>query len=230
MGTDIHMAVETFDGERWVSATEFADEYGEGYFSPKSEVYGGRNYALFSILAGVRNGRGFAGVKTGDGFNVIAEPRGVPDDASSEVFKWMSQGDHTPSWLTVAEMMAFDWTQTTTLQGVVTLKEWARWKGAGEPDAYAGGVSGPRVNHHPAETVEATWESIGSPPVWDLYWERGDGLARLASALGDGDHYTSVRWNKLYSECCTDFLGNTMPKLWRLGKPEHVRICFWFDS
>ena len=40
---------------------------------------------LFAILAGVRNGYGFAGCDTGDGFRPIAPPRGLPGDVSPEV-------------------------------------------------------------------------------------------------------------------------------------------------
>jgi hypothetical protein len=39
-----------------------------------------RSYDTFAMLANVRNGRGFAGIKTSDGFPFIAEPRGLPDD------------------------------------------------------------------------------------------------------------------------------------------------------
>ena len=46
------------------------------------EPYGDRNYNLFAILANVRNGTAFAGCKTGEGFNPISNPKGVPSDAS----------------------------------------------------------------------------------------------------------------------------------------------------
>ena len=39
-----------------------------------------RSYNTFAMLANVRNGRGFAGVRTSTGFPVIHEPRGLPDD------------------------------------------------------------------------------------------------------------------------------------------------------
>lgn len=230
MGTDIHIAVETFDGQRWNSVTKFEDKYGEGFLSPVSEVYNGRNYNLFAILANVRNGRGFAGVKTGDGFNFISEPRGVPEDASPEVREWMERGDHDLSWLTVAEIMAFDWTQITTLQGIVDLKQWARWKADGEPQEWSGGISGPQIIVHPIEDVDNAWEACGAPALWDIVWERNGALDKLTRELGPGSHFTSVRWDKPYYACAEEFLGQTLPQLWRLGKPEDVRICFWFDS
>lgn len=44
-----------------------------------------RNYDVFSILANVRNGYGFAGVVTSSGFEPIAPGRGLPDDLSQEI-------------------------------------------------------------------------------------------------------------------------------------------------
>lgn len=49
-----------------------------------------RNYDWFAILANVRNGRGFAGLYTGSGFDVIAEPRGYPENISNEGMKFFS--------------------------------------------------------------------------------------------------------------------------------------------
>lgn len=47
-----------------------------------------RNYDWFSILADVRNGIGFAGVKTGGRFSVISSPRGLPEDISNDALKY----------------------------------------------------------------------------------------------------------------------------------------------
>jgi hypothetical protein len=61
-----------------------------------------RNYDLFAILADVRNGRGFAGCKTGQGFNPIAPPRGIPADISPELLAEYTvsvDDDHTPEML-----------------------------------------------------------------------------------------------------------------------------------
>lgn len=66
MGTDIHLFVETRVNGVWELRSD----------APR---FSGRNYNEFAILAGVRNGTGFAGCDT-DGFAPIAEPRGLPDD------------------------------------------------------------------------------------------------------------------------------------------------------
>ena len=73
------------------------EEEGEPYHdnSPKvAHPYDERNYDLYSILADVRNGYGFAGSDTGEGFKVIRgysqdHLRGLPEDVSRYV-KWIS--------------------------------------------------------------------------------------------------------------------------------------------
>lgn len=78
MGCDIHITVQTPDGDQWRTA--------------KVARYGGRNYVLFAILAGVRNG---------SGYTPICEPRGFPPGFTVDDY------DHTPSWLTVREILDY---------------------------------------------------------------------------------------------------------------------------
>lgn len=62
-----------------------------------------RSYGTFGFLAGVRN---YSGVTP------IAEPRGLPSDVSEEVkdeHESWSCGAHSTTWLTVAELKAFDY-------------------------------------------------------------------------------------------------------------------------
>lgn len=107
MGTDIHMAAERKDAEgiwhaiaptsalqemarkeyaRWL-APESTDAQMRAWAERKvlTSWYDDRNYEAFAILADVRNGTGFAGIDTGDGFKIIAEPRGLPLDLSAEL-------------------------------------------------------------------------------------------------------------------------------------------------
>lgn len=87
-------------------------------------LYDNRDYDVFAILADVRNGRGFAGIKTGEGFVPISEPKDLPIDVSEEVKKesdyWGGDG-HSHSYLTLKELLTYDWHgQTTKKEGMVT--------------------------------------------------------------------------------------------------------------
>lgn len=239
MGTDIHLYVERFDGTQWLSCDQWApDEYSD---TPCRTVpfgkhyYDNRNYDLFAILADVRNGRGFAGIDTGDGFVPIAEARGLPNDLSPELkAETEAYLDHTPSWLLVAELMQYDWTRTTNKRGVVSAAqyaEWAAWRrGQGRgPEAYCGDVSGPRIRRIPEsdmamlvrDTEKIVRETDGVTSNGEVWKAIGKRLA---------DTYTQVSWNVPYYRAADDFLSECLPRLWRLGDPDKVRIVFWFDS
>lgn len=102
MGCDIHPYAEVLTDSGWKKADV--------------EVPSDRNYWAFSLLAGVRNGAGFAGSDTGKPVTPISEPRGLPEDTSiadsddddfdSPSHVWL--GDHSYSWVTLAELMAID--------------------------------------------------------------------------------------------------------------------------
>ena len=89
MGCDIHTHTERRDGNTWVSVP----------LSPP--VWDWRSYGLFGFIAGVRN---CWAVKP------IAQPRGFPEDASDEATSGFDDWDgHTPSYLTLQEMLALDY-------------------------------------------------------------------------------------------------------------------------
>ena len=106
MGCDIHMYVEyRFDG-KWVCGDYFEkNPYYNGVDSDESKynvvnIYNGRNYELFGVLAGVRN------------YDVpcISEPRGLPNDCNDFIKKeyesWIGDA-HSCSWLTLQELIDF---------------------------------------------------------------------------------------------------------------------------
>ena len=133
-----------------------------------------RHYQLFAVLAGVHNGTGFAGVKTGERINPIAEPRGYPEGFVSKAFEegcecddlhpitsaevidprrrewradgdpmsiWM--GDHSHSWLTADEMLAwFETAPTVVHTGILARGVYEEWDHKSRPASYCGGVSG----------------------------------------------------------------------------------------
>jgi hypothetical protein len=96
---------------RWISADNWeAEDYGDGdmhWSNYPNALYSGRNYSLFEKLANVRS--------YGEG-NAIAEPRGVPEDASDAylyiVEQWKGDG-HSHSYFTLAELLEHDWSDFT---------------------------------------------------------------------------------------------------------------------
>ena len=105
MGCDIHIIAEVKENGEWKRNTDPVfknpwyredekdkpkDQQWKFALEPmSSDPPSGRNYDWFSILADVRNGSGFAGVNTGQGFDVITgKPRGLPTDISDEGLKY----------------------------------------------------------------------------------------------------------------------------------------------
>lgn len=91
MGCDIHSHAERKnESGAWEKITDL-------------EPFDWRSYGMFGFLAGVRN---YSDVPP------IAERRGVPTDASREVAedyeRWDSDA-HSASWLSVAELLAFNY-------------------------------------------------------------------------------------------------------------------------
>lgn len=237
MGCDIHLYVEAKEKGKWISKDQWrVDPYWDAKEDPEEHkmeriaaFYDGRNYDLFAILANVRNGRGFAGVNTGDGFVPIADPKGLPVDVSPEVKqesdKWDCDG-HSHSWHTVADLLAYDWTQTTVKRGYVNGPEffaWSSWqkhRGFG-PKSYSGGVWGQNIQHVSVEEMESRIASLTDGLD---YHAKAKAIEALQSV------YTLVEWDVPYYRAANNFLSETMPRLWRLGDPNDVRIVFWFDN
>lgn len=235
MGCDIHLYVERKnDSGTWESADKWTEEkYDDEVHVDvdyEDRFYTGRNYNLFAILADVRNGRGFAGIRTGDGFNPIHELRGLPEDVSENVSKasdqWGRDG-HSHSWATIQELLEYDWTQETGLSGVVdapTLASWNQWgrKQGESPKEWCGMIAGRGVRIISEEELTQKIDEI-----------RGGSLAsHKMSEIQDElkDLYAHVSWTQKYYQCASNFLSETLSKLLRVGKPENVRIVFWFDN
>ncbi len=237
MGCDIHLYVEVKTPEGWRSADKWSKEdYGEDGsrvdVDYDDRFYRDRNYDLFAILADVRNGRGFAGCDTGDGFKPIAAVRGLPQDVSPDVKassdRWDCDG-HSHSWLTVAELLAYDWTQVTNIRGLVSASEyveWCRWRRrSGEPpESYCGGTSGTVLSEDElkakTETIKSRFEGKGFG-----WWK--DYVSAVAAEVRV---YAPFELAQPYYKCARSFWSDCIPRLLHLGKPEDVRIVFWFDN
>lgn len=235
MGTDIHLFVEVRKNGVWhrVNPPRVMDEFiaelvaahpQDSYYSTCAKVlwYDTRNYSVFAILANVRNGHGFAGVLTGEGFNFISTPRGLPCDLSVEVRQAIDDcgehgdlwiGDHSVSWLTLAEIDAFDWKQTTRQCGVIPMADYIQRLLVGDtsrPRSYSGGVFGDGI-----VVIEETDAKL---------------IATYGMEWPAPKTYVHVWWESLYADAAADFYNDFLPELRKLGAPEDVRIVFGFDS
>lgn len=179
------------------------------------QIEGDRNYDVFGMLANVRNGYGFAGVETGDGFEPISEPRGLPKDVCKEILgesdSWDGDG-HSHSWLTVQELKEYFAKERNAVKsGVVDVAGYMQHKEKGQPDSWCGDTSGPGI-------IKVT------PTEMDRICR---GKVKLAEGLRP---YTRVRWNVDYKKAAGTFYTETLASLSKLGNPENVRIVFWFDN
>ncbi len=153
MGTDIHYdfqkKVKKDDCEIWETIIIDDENYDSPHYIP-------RNYLLFSILADVRNGTGFAGVLTYKPVVPISEPRGLPDDLprdedgkdtsregwcfNEDEEDWR-YGDHSYSYLSSEEILDYFKEEVfTTRFGIITKEQYLDWDRKTQPDSWAGGV------------------------------------------------------------------------------------------
>lgn len=237
MGCDIHLYVEKRVDGKWVTADTWEvdeDNPGRKSIPWRGHYYSGRNYDLFAILADVRNGVGFAGCDTGDGFNPISPPKGLPEDVCDEIRSesnyWDSDG-HSHSWHTLADILSYDWTQRTKQRGWVNSGEYFEWdyfrrKDGKCPESYSGGITGQQIQHITEAEMKAKIDEVKK----DI--EDNKNLRAIRETISNNlrNVYCKVEWETPYYSECREFLACTIPRLLRLGKPEDVRIVFWFDN
>jgi hypothetical protein len=220
MGCDVHMYAEYKRGSKWVKAGKrfkngwySSDRPLSSYNTPLTDrPYSDRNYDLFGMLADVRNGRGFAGVKTGEGFVPIDIPRGLPKDVTKAIKKmsdrWGCDG-HSHSYLYLSELLDYNWNQVSELTGEVSLEEYRVFKRDGHPQSWCGDITGATIIKVTNEEMD---ELLNNPP------ENAD------------RYFTRIFWQESYHEAAGSFFTKTIAALQGLGKPEDVRIVFWFDN
>ena len=122
MGCDIHLYCEKYNekDKKWISAdrlklNEYYGKYEDENQYSIVHLYDDRNYALFGVLAGVRNYYDN---------ECISEPKGLPDDicefVKNEAEYWDGDG-HSHSYFTAKEL--FDWQKehsTTNYSGMIS--------------------------------------------------------------------------------------------------------------
>ena len=232
MGTDIHAGIEYKDATGWHAVTSPNKYYGKYPGEPKesARLDLDRNYDLFAILADVRNGSGFAGIKTGDGFEIISKPKGLPEDADPVTLETACTGDHSDTWITLQEILDFDWTRTTRHTGVVDATQFEKWDRMKEyipgPASYAGDVSGSKIKHISNEEMRAHIQDVFGGNRYGQ--ERNACLSKL-----DNNLVTRLEWESGYTETTTQVWEKILPTMLKLGKEygyNNVRLVMNFDS
>lgn len=168
MGTDIHLFVEKLIGGKWQPVEPpYDSKYGGKSFDPYHK-YGHwdfkegdpteRNYNVFAFLANVRNGMGFAGVRTGVPVQPQFPERGIPGDTSYTEPKYDDDGeivsgdswlgDHSFTHASLTEILSAPWDTEFTTFGVVNDTEFKEWQTNGQPSNWCGGVSGQGIITH----------------------------------------------------------------------------------
>lgn len=230
MGTDIHMACEVRRNGKWelVKDKVFKNPWyrSNSKFSWAKEKYTNvpydcRNYNLFAILADVRN-------YYGEEFNPISMPKGYPEDMCDELkgdLDWSNydvragilSDEHSASWLTLTELLDYDWNQMHRNAGYVHENQYRDFIMKGEhPDSWSGGVGGYGVVH------------LSEDEMVDLIQGR-------YPREDDIQYYTYCYFKDLtYKDAAGGFYDDVIPVLQRLipdgGTAEDVRLVFDFDS
>lgn len=247
MGCDIHLYIEQQQADRtwrrvqsppWVCSWCLGQPMPEGRkqecyncggSGKTAEAFNDRNYDLFGMLANIRNGRGFAGVDTEDGFVPLAEPRGKPKDMSPELKRGKKLpgdeyapylGDHSFSYATLAEVLEYDYSRTTKKRGIVSDLEYHKWVQdgrKGSPDSWRGGVSGSGVRHVTQKKM-------------DKLIANGDAGPNCKDKLALRQYYTEVEWEVTYRESAGGGWFAFLEACTTLGDPKKVRLVFGFDS
>lgn len=102
MGTDIYLHVEKRSDGVWHYCGELND-------------LEDRNYQFFAILANVKNP-----IRSTVPFDCIVRPRGFPDDMCDELrHDGLLHSGHDPGWVTLRELLDFDWEGKTILRTAV---------------------------------------------------------------------------------------------------------------
>ena len=231
MGCDIHTRFERrrVDGTWEVLVDPTPDEQGLRYqgwrasdalasgrpVPPVFVEFHDRNYNLFSILANVRNGSGFAGVKTGDGYEPISDCRGIPADASPEyqelVEQWNGDG-HSHTWVTLDEILDPTWhNKKVTHCGVIPTEEYLKYRETG--------------------TRPRSWSSA----VWGQSLttiEESEADQQLASQGSITSTHVRIWWTNTYLESVSWFVEWIRAKVLPManGEPTTVRMCMFFDN
>ena len=232
MGTDIHIHVEVLNADdEWEPVTppyqwvHHDGSLGSRSWSPYAESKDFndgrpdptiRQYTLFAYLAGVRNGRGFAGVRSHEPVVPMFAGRGLPPDSNwmelhREEDYWPWPGDHSHTWAMLSELLECDWDLWYYSQGIVDVNQFNVWREKGTPNSWAGGVWGGGAVVH--EDPDEFARMIDEGEI-----EQGEG------------HFCRVDWYwQPLQNCNFRRWCEQLPS--QVGaNPERIRVLMGFDS
>lgn len=195
MGCDIHMYVEHKVGNKWVFETTFYDNH--------------RHYALFSLLADVRN--------EDELIIPISTPKGIPSQISDEVKYEYDLWDcdaHSHSYYSLAELFRYkeaSKTNTITHSGHLSENEYRNYLETGSVNSWCGWVSGPGVQIIPEKTMKAFISGELKKEIGQYY-------------------YTSIKWDVPIIEEIGYFFDELETLTHIDENYDNVRLVFWFDN
>jgi hypothetical protein len=201
MDCDIHCWAEVREAGVWRKVGRIwpADDWGSEGLT--DEPYFGREYALFAILAGVRDSWKLS---------PIAPPRGLPADITTEVKAisedWEREG-HSHSWHSLRHLLEYwAWQESFTEEGVVNGEDYLRIQAGGLPAEWWGRAVS-RSHLVPEEVLQRMIEE----------------------GLDTAGTFISASWRVRYHEAAEDFVTVTIPRLLALASPEPC-VLAWAEQ
>lgn len=234
MGCDIHSVAQVRKDGVW--KTVLQDVCGDP-----------RRYDTFAMLANVRNGYGFAGCDTGDGFEPISEPRGFPDDfLVNEIQALHTIPPGTPSGNTY-EWADPEYKAQREQETRHAIEVWMgdhsfSWLTLAEINAYINRKSVAKTKKR-GWVGEATYLKVRGTNQWPEEWCGGAGGGNIESLTAETyekhgptpgrSTYVLYEWEVDVLEC--GYIRDISMELGRLAEthgvgPEDVRMVFGFDS
>ena len=153
-----------------------------------------------------------------------ASVRGVPEDISDAARAALSN-EHSATWVTLAEILAYDWDRSTKHRGWVDAMTFERWDRMKEwnstPDSWCGGGNFKQVS------IEEMRDLVH---VATLSSDRELTEKRLRAI---GHVMCRIEWEETYTQSATQMWTKILPKMLNLGQQygnDNVRLVMDFDS
>jgi hypothetical protein len=243
MGTDIHLQIERYDKDTntWIDINKQAlpyrgtlnelwdksddkpkrteQEIQDMIFEYWSNNPESRCYMVFSLLADVRNGYGFAGVETYKPIQPIDNLRGTPSNTSfNEVFDKEEEWCHSFTYYSMKELLEHvSWGEDVHNSGYVLYNDWGEYIESQATDSpmpcpnnYCGDVSGKGIEKYSMDDFENLNNANADKVYIKAKWTEPSPLKQTSF------------WNWLNSK--------VMSKLSDKYGVDNIRINMYFDN